>query len=153
MRLGQRGFEEHQFEQVNTVELAAKSSGIEIHTGIEEWSNSGSFPKCENGICLLKLHGSIDWMRLPITTPLSHFPILRNHFLGLGNWSKRIKDLFRACRMSRYGDTETARNKTDWGGEVVHVGDLILTSKPFGFFVSIVPGRGSETNTSPHNQT
>jgi NAD-dependent SIR2 family protein deacetylase len=55
----------------NTVELAGKSSGMQIQTGIEEWSKSGSFPKIDDGICLLKLHGSIDWMPQPITSPLS----------------------------------------------------------------------------------
>src|SRR5450759_4115169 len=33
----------------------------------------------------------------------NHFPILRNHFLGLGNGPKRRKDHFRGWRMSRYG--------------------------------------------------
>jgi hypothetical protein len=55
----------------NTVELAAKSLGKDVQTGIVEWSKFGSLPKFDNGICLLKLHGSIDWMRQPKRTPLS----------------------------------------------------------------------------------
>ena len=55
----------------NTVEFAAKSLGKDVQTGIVEWSKSGSLPKFDNGICLLKLHGSIDWIRQPKRTPLS----------------------------------------------------------------------------------
>jgi len=45
----------------NTVELAGKSAGIDVDTGISEWSKLGAFPAKQNSIYLLKLHGSIDW--------------------------------------------------------------------------------------------
>jgi len=59
----------------NAIELAAADSGINLQTGIEQWSESGSFPKVTNGIYLLKLHGSIDWSRqTPNLTPQRPLP-------------------------------------------------------------------------------
>ena len=55
----------------NTIELATKSLGTDVQTGIIEWSKSGSFPKFDKGFCLLKLHGSIYWIRLPKRSHLS----------------------------------------------------------------------------------
>jgi len=55
----------------NTVELAAKTMGVNLKNGILEWSNSGSLPKFDGCTCLLKLHGSIDWIFGPKQTPLS----------------------------------------------------------------------------------
>lgn len=45
----------------NAIELAARSEGIESHTGIDEWSREGRFDFSDSGLHLLKLHGSIDW--------------------------------------------------------------------------------------------
>jgi hypothetical protein len=38
------------------------SRGIECQTGIDEWSKTGVFEPERDGLFLLKLHGSIDWM-------------------------------------------------------------------------------------------
>jgi len=62
----------------NTIELAVKSLGKAVQTGIEEWSNSGSFPKFDNGIGLLKLHGSIDWRFWPSGIDSSR-PLSQDH--------------------------------------------------------------------------
>ena len=48
----------------NSIELLAQSSGVACKTGIEEWSNTGSFVPADTGVLLLKLHGSIDWARI-----------------------------------------------------------------------------------------
>lgn len=54
----------------NTIELRAKSLGIECHTGIQEWAKSGVIPASRKGIQLLKLHGSVDWRWVsPTETP------------------------------------------------------------------------------------
>lgn len=45
----------------NALELAGESVGIPVETGISEMSKTGRFPVTVNGVCLLKLHGSIDW--------------------------------------------------------------------------------------------
>jgi len=45
----------------NGVELLAASQHIPCTTGIEQWSMNGSFDFAGKGLCLLKLHGSIDW--------------------------------------------------------------------------------------------
>lgn len=45
----------------NAVELAGQSVNIAVETGISEMSKTGRFPSTVNGVCLLKLHGSIDW--------------------------------------------------------------------------------------------
>ena len=45
----------------NSIELLAKSRGVPFTTGIEQWSKSGSFVLPEEGLFILKLHGSIDW--------------------------------------------------------------------------------------------
>jgi len=46
----------------NSIELAAASNDIHCNTCIEDWSNKGVFDISENGLHLLKLHGSIDWI-------------------------------------------------------------------------------------------
>ena len=46
----------------NAVELAAERLGIEVEIGLEGWASERVFEPPENGIELLKLHGSIDWM-------------------------------------------------------------------------------------------
>jgi len=48
----------------NAIEQLAQSTGVPCTTGIEEWSKSGSFLPSNEGIFLLKLHGSIDWALL-----------------------------------------------------------------------------------------
>ncbi len=45
----------------NGVELLANSQGVSYTTGIELWSKTGNFEFAEQGLFLLKLHGSIDW--------------------------------------------------------------------------------------------
>lgn len=45
----------------NTIELLTNSKQIFYSTGLESWLNTGSFGKIDNGVLLLKLHGSIDW--------------------------------------------------------------------------------------------
>jgi hypothetical protein len=49
----------------NAIELAGHTTGVEIDTGFDEWSNSGEFVFDENKTPLLKLHGSIDWALSP----------------------------------------------------------------------------------------
>lgn len=44
----------------NGIEILCKKNNLEYTTGIQEWSESGNF-EFKDGICLLKLHGSIDW--------------------------------------------------------------------------------------------
>jgi hypothetical protein len=45
----------------NCVELFCGNAGIPCDTGIDEWSEKGSFEEEKDGVFLLKLHGSIDW--------------------------------------------------------------------------------------------
>lgn len=45
----------------NAVELLAEHRGIPCHTGIETWSEKGELAFEDEGLILLKLHGSIDW--------------------------------------------------------------------------------------------
>jgi hypothetical protein len=44
-----------------TVELACKEAGIAVDTGIEHWIESRRWIWSDEGVRLLKLHGSIDW--------------------------------------------------------------------------------------------
>jgi|ERR1035441_1460013 NAD-dependent SIR2 family protein deacetylase len=76
----------------NTVELAAKSLGKDVQTGIIEWSKSGSFPKFDKGVCLLKLHGSIDWISLPKRSRLSqdNIVVLPSDELGKDGYFKPV---------------------------------------------------------------
>jgi NAD-dependent SIR2 family protein deacetylase len=63
----------------NGVELLATSAGVSCTTGIDEWSKSGSFGRGDDGILLLKLHGSIDWAlrrsRQSVERPMPHSAI------------------------------------------------------------------------------
>ena len=64
----------------NSVELLAESNGIPCTTGIEKWSETGSFDSVSDGILLLKLHGSIDWASQQSITqerPMPHRVISR----------------------------------------------------------------------------
>ena len=45
----------------NGIELLAQSCSVPCRTGIEEWSQHGTFDMSGEGLHLLKLHGSIDW--------------------------------------------------------------------------------------------
>ncbi len=47
----------------NGVELLASSQGVTCQTGLTEWSTTGRFETASAGLHLLKLHGSIDWVR------------------------------------------------------------------------------------------
>jgi hypothetical protein len=70
----------------NSIELLAKNSGLKCSTGIEEWSETGAFDSVEEGILLLKLHGSIDWESKESRTaerPMPHRVISRTTAEGL----------------------------------------------------------------------
>jgi len=58
----------------NSVELMAQSCGLKCDAGIGEWSKSGTFDSIEEGILLLKLHGSIDWETKESRTPERPMP-------------------------------------------------------------------------------
>lgn len=65
----------------NGVELLANSQRVDCETGIDRWSNTGNFDFAGDGLSLLKLHGSIDWVwhkniRLP-HRPMPHSIISR----------------------------------------------------------------------------
>ncbi|WP_337288511.1 SIR2 family protein [Candidatus Methylomirabilis sp.] len=45
----------------NSIELLAQSASVSCTTGIDKWSETGSFIPSSDGIFLIKLHGSIDW--------------------------------------------------------------------------------------------
>jgi NAD-dependent SIR2 family protein deacetylase len=47
----------------NAIELLCRQSGVHCATGIDEWSTRGRFSFAGAGINLIKLHGSIDWVR------------------------------------------------------------------------------------------
>ncbi len=59
----------------NSVEVAATTAGISLNLGIQDWI-SGSYPRLEKGVQLLKLHGSADW-ELSEVKPSSQDPIPR----------------------------------------------------------------------------
>jgi hypothetical protein len=44
-----------------SIELAGEACNIGVHTGIWEWVRAGRWTWPTTGMCLLKLHGSIDW--------------------------------------------------------------------------------------------
>ena len=44
-----------------SIERAGEAAGIDVHTGIDHWVNSGTWDWPKAGVRLLKLHGSIDW--------------------------------------------------------------------------------------------
>ncbi|MEO8615769.1 MAG: hypothetical protein ABI600_11560 [Luteolibacter sp.] len=48
----------------NCVELFCDRAGISCDTGIDEWSTKGTFTGGQDGVFLLKLHGSIDWRQI-----------------------------------------------------------------------------------------
>jgi hypothetical protein len=58
----------------NSVELLAEDNGLKCSTGIEEWSKTSRFELAEEGLLLLKLHGSIDWESKESRTPERPMP-------------------------------------------------------------------------------
>ncbi|MDP8974922.1 MAG: SIR2 family protein [Actinomycetota bacterium] len=44
-----------------SIELISRAKGVHVETGMEQWSEKGSWQWAEHGVRLLKLHGSIDW--------------------------------------------------------------------------------------------
>lgn len=59
----------------NAIELAAKSMGVRCETGISSWSKKGEFDiSSEDGLILLKLHGSLDWERTENGSSSHPFP-------------------------------------------------------------------------------
>lgn len=54
-----------------SIEMACAAEGIACTTGIQDWSASRIFPSVNDGIQLLKLHGSIDWHAQYENTPTS----------------------------------------------------------------------------------
>lgn len=58
----------------NSVELLAQAANVPCNTGIAQWSGTGSFDFTGEGIQLLKLHGSIDWV-LERGMPTSERPL------------------------------------------------------------------------------
>jgi hypothetical protein len=55
----------------NSIELAAKSAGAPCMTGIANWATTQALECPDDGLVLLKLHGSIDWrFRREPNTPL-----------------------------------------------------------------------------------
>jgi hypothetical protein len=70
----------------NSIELLAQNNGLKCSTGSEEWSKTGAFDSVEDGILLLKLHGSIDWESKESRTterPMPHRVISRTTAEGL----------------------------------------------------------------------
>jgi hypothetical protein len=55
-----------------TVETMSQAAGIGCTTGIDNWSATGAWDFPRDGIRLLKLHGSIDWL-LELATPKPGF--------------------------------------------------------------------------------
>lgn len=54
----------------NGIELVSKTNAIECNTGIDNWSEKGVFDFSNDGLHLIKLHGSIDWSwQREVTTP------------------------------------------------------------------------------------
>ncbi len=45
----------------NAIELKAQEQSVVCHTGLAEWNASGSLPCRQDGIELIKLHGSVNW--------------------------------------------------------------------------------------------
>ena len=46
-----------------SIEIAAQEAGVPLTTGLQDWLAVGAWIWGETGIRLLKLHGSIDWIR------------------------------------------------------------------------------------------
>ena len=58
----------------NSVELLSSSQKMPCKTGITDWSARGSFDLSTSGLHLLKLHGSIDWLREDIQAGENRMP-------------------------------------------------------------------------------
>src|SRR6266404_6065707 len=59
----------------NTIELACESVQVPFTVGLDQWAEYGEFRKPEQGIELLKLHGSIDWDWVPDPRTGQEMPI------------------------------------------------------------------------------
>jgi hypothetical protein len=60
-----------------SVEQACASEGASVHTGIAQWNATRSWDWPEEGLRLLKLHGSIDWQWRSTGGGGGHMPQLR----------------------------------------------------------------------------
>lgn len=61
----------------NSLELLSTSQNVTCHTGISDWSTQGRFDVSSEGLHLLKLHGSIDWLREYDETSTGRMPIVK----------------------------------------------------------------------------
>jgi hypothetical protein len=61
----------------NSVELLCNSQNVICHTGISNWSAQGHFNLSSEGLHLLKLHGSIDWLREYDETTTGQMPAVK----------------------------------------------------------------------------
>ena len=61
----------------NSVELLASSQRVPCNTGISDWSTKGRFELSNQGLHLLKLHGSIDWRRDYEKTTATQMPAVK----------------------------------------------------------------------------
>ena len=58
----------------NGIEKLAALKNIPCKTGIEDWDNTGKFDMGSEGLSLLKLHGSIDWLYASAVTDARPMP-------------------------------------------------------------------------------
>lgn len=65
----------------NCIELLASGEEVVCNTGIETWSESRRFAPANEGLHLLKLHGSVDWaltlQQVSVTRPLPQPTVTR----------------------------------------------------------------------------
>lgn len=77
-----------------SIEQAAQTAGVSCATGVETWLQSGRWHWPEDGIRLLKLHGSIDWSWAETQDRPGHLPqrvIFLEHELEKGHrWSPAL---------------------------------------------------------------
>lgn len=71
-----------------SIEQAAQAAGVSCATGVETWLRTGRWDWPRDGIRLLKLHGSINWIWAEIQEGLGHLPqraIFLEHELEKGH--------------------------------------------------------------------
>jgi len=71
-----------------SIEQAAQAAGVPCATGVETWLRTGRWDWPRDGIRLLKLHGSIDWIWAEIQEGVGHLPhraIFMEHELENGH--------------------------------------------------------------------
>ena len=82
----------------NCVELYCDGDRIPCDTGIDEWSEKGTFSGEKDGVFLLKLHGSIDWRQInDVRTeqrPMPHRTIGRATAEEAKQWAYRPAVIF-----------------------------------------------------------